>query len=399
MIESDSLSSAVNSTEPVVAREAVRRPLAGVRVVTLAEQYPGPFAGMVMSDLGADVIAIERPQGGDPSRQFPGLFDALNRGKRSVALDLKTRHGVAACRKLLQSADVILEGYRPGVLKRLGIDLAGGSGEFERAIRVSISGFGQTGPYRLRPGHDLSFQAMVGTLGSPQSPQMPELSLADLSSAMFAIVASLCGLVSRDATGEGGYYDVAMFDSLVALMTISIVPQANEEPAERLGLDPGYGIYETSDGRRIALSIAFEDHFWRALCQCVGLDAFAALTSHERNQRRDELSAALSKALGQRSLQHWEQTLHDAAIPFGAVNGTAELLLDPHFLVRNLVQSVESRGGVRNYLRQPLLVDGEPLGPTARAPELGEHTRAVLATLGLAEGLVDVCVADVLAHS
>ena len=141
------------------------RPLAGMRVVSMAEQYPGPYATMIMSDLGAEVVIVERPGTGDPARQFPPFFAALNRGKRSVAIDMKTSEGVAALRRLVANADIFLEGFRPGTADRLGIGWEELRAVNDALVYVSISGFGQDGPYRLRPAHDLSYQAAAGLLG------------------------------------------------------------------------------------------------------------------------------------------------------------------------------------------------------------------------------------------
>ena len=186
-------------------------PLAGVRVISLAQQYPGPFATMVLADLGADVVLVERPGTGDPARAFPGFFHALARGKRSVALDLKCDAGRAAMRQLIAGAGVLLEGFRPGTMTRLGLGPEVLLHDQPGLVYVSISGFGQTGPHRARPGHDLTYQAEAGMLYEhlPPSPppRAPALALGDLSAGMFAVQAVLLGLVGQSRTGRGGYYD------------------------------------------------------------------------------------------------------------------------------------------------------------------------------------------------
>lgn len=197
-------------------------PLEGYRVVSLAEQYRGPFARLLLSDLGADVVQVERPAGGDPARAFPWHFAALGRGKSSVVLDLKTDAGRTACRTLVDRADVLLEGFRPGVLARLGLDPA--------ELTATNPGLVDTG-----------------------TPAMPGLALADVAAGLFATVAALTGLAGRATSGRGGHYDVAMLDALMAFAATRLVPAANGTPPDTLGQDPGYGLFATADGRHAAL--------------------------------------------------------------------------------------------------------------------------------------------------
>jgi crotonobetainyl-CoA:carnitine CoA-transferase CaiB-like acyl-CoA transferase len=364
------------STEP--------RPLEGLRVVSLAEQYPGPFATLILGDLGADVIQVERPDGGDPSRAFPGFYAALNRGKRSVALDLKSSRGLVACRRLIHTADVLIEGFRPGVMARLGLCPADLLASHGTLVYVSISGFGQAGPLRDHPAHDLTFQALAGLLDSPaDAPVVPALSLADLCSGVFAAIAALTGLAGRQRSGHGGHFDVAMFDSLITFMTSRLGPLLNGQPPDTLGLDPGYGLYPTADRRWISLSIAFEDHFWRALCDVLGLAQFRDLTAAQRVEQRTALHAALGNRIAAEPAAFWDAALTAAKIPYGPVLQLDQLIDNPNVAARHLVQSVGTAHGHQLFVRQPIIVDGAPLGPRTGTPELGEHTQAVLAECGL----------------
>ncbi|TCK27541.1 CaiB/BaiF CoA transferase family protein [Pseudonocardia endophytica] len=352
-------------------------PLQGYRVVSLAEQYPGPFATMLLADLGADVVQVERPAGGDPARAFPGHFAALGRGKRSVALDLKTEGGRIACRALVDRADVLLEGFRPGVLARLGLDPAELTVANPGLVVVSISGFGQDGPHRDRPAHDLTFQALAGLL-DPAAPAMPGMALADVASGLFAAVAALSGLAGRGTSGRGGHYDVAMLDSLLAVAATRLVPAANGMPPDELGEDPGYGLFATSDGRWISLSIAFEDHFWHDLCVALDLPDLADVPGAERIARRAELRGRLGDRFATYDLAHWEIAL--AGVPcVAAVRGPAEVLDDPQLADRGLL----ARVGGEVFLRQPLVVDGDLPGPERGVPGLGEHTDEVLREAGI----------------
>lgn len=359
------------------------RPLEGYLVVSLAEQYPGPFATLILGDLGADVVQVERPSGGDPSRIFPGHYAALNRGKRSVALDLKTSEGLEACRALIARADALVEGFRPGVLSRLGLSPSELIRDHPGLVVVSVSGFGQDGPYRDRPAHDLSFQAVAGLLDA-DAPVMPPVALADVAAGLFAAIATLTGLAGRAASGHGGHYDVGMFDALVSFVVTRLVPTANGMPADTLGQDPGYGLFATADGRWISLSIAFEDHFWRALCAELRLEALADVPGPDRVARRDEIRAALSRRIAAEPLTHWERVLPSAGIAYGAVQDLAGLVADPHLQSRDLLQAV----GDRRYLRQPLVIDGTAPGPRTAVPGLGEHTEEVLREAGVPDATV-----------
>jgi crotonobetainyl-CoA:carnitine CoA-transferase CaiB-like acyl-CoA transferase len=361
------------------------RPLAGLQVLSLAEQYPGPFASLLLADLGADVLLVERPDGGDPSRRYAAFFAALNRGKRSVALDLKQPGALAACRSLVARSDVLLEGFRPGVMRRLGLGHEELRREHPGLIYVSISGFGQDGPYRDRPAHDLSYQAMAGLLqrhDPAAAAEPPMLSLADLTAGLFGAIAVLTGLAGRASTGQGGYYDVSMFDAVVSLLTTKLVPLLNGAVGDEVAQDPAYGLFATRDGRLLSLSVSFEDHFWRRLCEHTGLPELAGLTADERTARRTELREVLARVLAGRTLAEWEAAFEDADLPFGAVRSVESLSDDVQVVARGLLQDVTDACGTNRYLRQPLTVDGTRPGPRGGVPLLGEHTVGVLADAG-----------------
>jgi crotonobetainyl-CoA:carnitine CoA-transferase CaiB-like acyl-CoA transferase len=347
------------------------RPLEGYRVVSLAEQYPGPFATVLLADLGADVVQVERPDGGDPARVFPGHFAAVGRGKRSVALDLKTPAGRAACRALVDRADVLLEGFRPGVLARLGLDPAELTAAHPELVVVSISGFGQDGPHRDRPAHDLSFQALAGLLDAG-APEVPGVALADVVSGLVAALAALAGLAGRATGGRGGHHDVAMLDALLAVAAPRLQPALDGTPPDTLGEDPGYGLFATADGRWLSLSIAFEDHFWRALCAALDLPELAGVTGPDRVARRHELRGRVAGRIAEHDLAHWEDAL--GGVPAAPVRTPAEVLDDPHVAARGLLSRVDGR----TFVRQPVTVDGHGPGPVRGVPGLGEHTAEVL---------------------
>ena len=373
-------------------------PLDQVRVLSLAEQYPGPYATALLADLGADVVQVERPAGGDPTRAFPAFHESLARGKRSVALDLKAPAGRDAFLALVSTADVLLEGYRPGTMQRLGLDQPTLAAAHPGLVYVSISGFGQDGPYRDLPGHDLTYQALAGTLydqlaaGDP--PQPTALELGDLTAGLLAVQAVLLGLVQRQRTGRGPHVDVSMFDGLVALLAAHLGPQLNHRASPGFPHEPGYAVFRTADGRALALGVAHEDHFWRALCQVLGLDQEFGLTSHERMADHARLRGLIAGRIATESCAHWAARLTTAGVPHGPVHDLPAVPDDPHVVARRLLATVTTpEGGSRRFVRQPLTVDGIGWGPRVGAPRLGQHTTDVLRQAGLAQADVDALLA------
>lgn len=364
--------------------------LPGIRIVSLAQQYPGPYCTMLLADLGADVILVEQPGRGDPARGAGGLspfFSALNRGKRSLTLDLKHEQGRALCWELLESADVLVEGFRPGVMERLGFGREEVLERLPRLVYCSISGYGQDGPYRSRSGHDLSYQALAGLLarsldGDATAYQSP-LAVGDLSSAMFATVAIVGALLHREREGGGQYIDVSMTDGLVSWMGTALEPVLNGvERGEGGGGEPAYGTFRCGDGRYLTLSIAHEDHFWRSLCEQIHRPDLAGLRGPERRKRRDELRAVIAAALETAPRDHWVEALAAANVAAAPVLSLAEVVEDPHLRARGMFVADGPSADAHWYVANPLKFSGAPTVPPSPAPALGEHTDAILRELG-----------------
>jgi crotonobetainyl-CoA:carnitine CoA-transferase CaiB-like acyl-CoA transferase len=358
-------------------------PLVGLRIVSLAEQYPGPYATLLMADLGAEVILVERPQGGDPARQFESFHAALNRNKRAVAIDLKDDAGREALRGLIRSADVLLEGFRPGTMARLGFGYDDCARLNPALVYVSISGFGQVGPYRDRPAHDISYQAIAGLLFRQARSGVPEpagdLAIGDLSSAMFATVGTLAALHERARTGRGQHVDVSMTDGLVSWMTVMVGPTLNGTAPADIGAEPGYGAFRCADGRLLTLSIAHEDWFWRPLCGLLGMPDAAGLGHDARIAQADALQARIAAAIAAAPRDDWARRLDAAAIPWGPVNDFDEVAADPHFRARGMFRAVPARdGGERWHVAQPLVFSGLHPGPLTDTPALGEGNAELL---------------------
>ena len=357
---------------------AERKPgaLDGLKIVSMAEQYPGPFCTLTLSDMGADVIQVERP-GGDPSRFLPSFYEGLNRNKRSVTLDAREPAQKADLLRLIERADVFLEGFRPGKLAKLGLGYDDLNALNRRLIYVSISGFGQNGPYRMRPAHDLSFQGIGGALGERISGAVgglpPAVLLGDSVSALYALTGVLSALLARERTGQGTHVDIAMSDAVLALQTPFIAADAIEE-ASLPQRDPGYALYETSDGRWLTTSVAHEDAYWDQLCRDVGLTEGIGLTRPERVARRDELIAKIDARICEKPFAHWEAVFEASGQMWGPALRREELAEDPQFRTRGLFDHVTRKDEtVQPVLRQPVKFSAYDNVPLQRAPGVGEH--------------------------
>lgn len=362
--------------------------LYGVRVLDLTRLAPGPFASQILAELGAEVIKIEEPRRGDPLRAMAPvnaegvqpLFAMLNRNKRSMTLNLKTPEGKAIAQQLAAKVDVLLEGFRPGVMERLGLDYDTLAEVNPGLVYVSISGYGQTGPYKSRAGHDLNYAALGGftslTGGWEGPPGMSGVPIADMVSGLWAVLGTLAALWRRVSSGHGQYVDVGMLDSVVALLGMPLAERLARGRLPEWGetfLTGGracYNLYRTSDGGYMALG-ALESRFWRAFCEAVGHPEWIA---RHGDPDQTGLIAELVALFGERTTAHWTEL-------FATHDCCCEPVLD---LERMLTHpQVVARGSVRNgYVASPLVRGA--LSP-ASAPALGEHTAQILASLGLSE--------------
>ncbi len=363
--------------------------LQGLTVVDMTVNVPGPFCSTILADLGARVIKVEPPSG-DPLRQSPGMWSGINRGKRSIALDLKTSRGREVLCRLARGSDVVLEGWRPGVAGRLGADYETLSAGNPGLVYCSISGFGQEGPWRDRPAHDVNFAALAGHLSAQmqisERPWLPPILISDLASGLYAAVAVLAAVVGRHATGTGKYIDLSMADSTLALLAPEIGRLGTGEAAGRPNVTfiPHYGLFQCSDGHWFSLGIVDEDHFWRRFCESSGLDEVAGLTFAERVERGESLTRAVQEAFLSRTSREWEEALEAADVPAARVTSLADLVDSVHF--RSSGMFVDK--GLQRFLAQPFKVSGESVGPTDGPPGPGEHTEALLAELGYDSGQI-----------
>ena len=368
------------------------RALTDCLVVELTTQLPGPYCAMLLADLGARVIKVE-PPGGDPLRGFPPAFASVNRGKRNIVIDLKKDAGRAVMSRLIGRADVVLEGFRPGVAERLGVDYPAVKNLNPSVVYCAISGFGQDGPYRDRAGHDINYLAIGGLLGRGDPPAVPPVLISDLSSGLYGALAVSAALMRRAATGEGCFIDLSMTDCILSWMALDISTAAQDPDAARgpfLGNIPHYGIYETSDGRHISLGIVHEDHFWTRFCDAVGLEEWRDWPSKKRLERETEIREKLRAVFAMASCREWDRRLRDADVPCAPIYNLDELPDDPYIQYRNpfyhLVASDRSESRqVKAPYRTDSAVAEDPLPP----PVMGEHTRTVLSASGYDDDEID----------
>lgn len=354
--------------------------LHGLRVLDLSLWQPGHYASQLLADLGAEVIKVE-PPGGDRMRPMVDRFVNFNGRKSSVVLNLKLESDREAFLGLVRGAEVVLEGFRPGVMDRLGIGFAALRAVNPSIVLCSISGFGQDGPLSGVPGHDANYQAYAGamTVRAGHEPVPSALLIADQSSGLAAAFAILAAVVGARRTGEAEHVDVSMTDLLATWVApLGPVDERREESAATPGhQSPGMGTYATADGQWVVLGVFSEDHFWRELCLALGLDAFADLSTAERSDRHDEVRPLLAAAISDFTQQDLLTLLNARAVPVAPVRTKAQMLQEEHFRVRGIL--VEGPDGFRS-LGHPIRFREHPALPPGAPPDLPAHASSDVAS-------------------
>lgn len=361
------------------------KPLQGIRVLDLGEQLPGPYAALIMSDLGAEIIKVERPSGDIVRTTFPGIFQIANRDKKSICIDLKNEAGLETFLKLVETADVLIEGFRPGIADKLGIGHSALARINARLIYLSMSGYGQSGPYRNVPGHDINYMAASGALslcGAPDGPASYAVAfpIADVSASMAGVISVLAALRSRDATGKGQFIDIAIADCLLPMVAARYGTLQSAGSLSRRDIlnRPGNGVYTTADGKQIALG-AVEDHFWRALVTALEMPELAEGPYHrfaDRLKHADFLQERLVQAIGRRNLDELLGDFAGRDIPLSLVSELGDIDGHPQLKARNLFVEVEGFSHLR-FPGLPQLDNNVPCKP----PSLGQHTNEILEEL------------------
>lgn len=383
------------------------KPLAGIRVIEMANFIAGPLCGTLLGDMGADVVKIE-PLKGEMGRQTPPIrngesvsFAALNRNKRSLALDLKRPEACEVLLKLAAKSDVLLEANRPGVMDKLGLGPSHVKAINPRIVYTSVSGFGQTGPDRRRAGVNLIIEAFAGVLsvtGEPgKMPFRPGVQTADVFGAMFATYATLSGLLGAARHGEGRVADVSLVEASIATAAWEAAEyletgQVPQSMGNRHRLTAPYQLFETSDRRYVAIGTP-NDMLFAKFMHVIGLGAEAAdprfATYAERKFNEDALLVIVEPAIRKRRSDDLERTLMEVGVPCARLNNFKEVFEHPQLTARKMVEEVEHpRLGKMRVARNPILFDHDGPEIERPCPMLGEHSEEILRELGYAPAAI-----------
>ncbi len=383
---------------------AAAPPLEGLTVLDLSTQLSGPYCSMLLGDLGADVIKVERPGQGDDARAFPPFvngesapFMTFNRNKRSLTLDLKQPAGREICLRLAARADVFLENFRAGAAERLGLGYTRVSTVNPRIVYCSISGFGQTGPYRERGGFDLIAQGMSGLMSITGEEDGPPLRvpipLTDLGAGMFGAIGILAALAAREKSGRGQWVDTSLLETPIAWSVYEAAGYfATGEVPPRLGAghraSAPYQPFRTKDGW-LNLGAAGQQ-FWPKICEVLDLPDLSKdprfATNAERVKHRKELAALLQRRFDRETTAHWLSRLEAEGVPAGPILTYDQVFADPQVRHREMVVEVDHPvAGQSRVLGVPIKFTESPAGIRRAAPTLGQHTPEILKTLGYSD--------------
>ena len=364
--------------------------LSGITVIDLSRLLPGPYCSMILADHGARVISIE-------SRQFiaDGLFfNTINRNKEHISLNLKTVEGKRIFFRLIEKADVLLEGFRPGVVDRLGVDYQRVCEVNPKIIYCAITGYGQNGPFRDRVGHDVNYLSYAGVLnliGEPdRPPSIPGIQIADIAGGgMNAAIGILLALFAREKTGKGQYIDISMTDGMVAFLPIALYFQqlSGKDPARADALLSHryacYNTYESADGRFLSIG-AVENRFWKRLCDHLGVAEYAVLQYDDRH--RKEILDFMRTTFKSKTLDEWDAELAHLEICWGRVQTFSEMFDDPLFREREMILQLEGKSGVTQpAIGVPVKLSDTPGSVRSAAVDFGESTTSILEELGYTE--------------
>src|SRR5262245_394266 len=386
------------------------RPLDGIRILDLTRLLPGAVATMMLGDFGADVIKIEAPGIGDPARHSRagikepgGYFFATNRNKRSLTLNLKHPAGREIFLKLAERADVVVEGFRPGVMDRLGIGYEKLKEINSRLIYCAITGYGQDGPYREKAGHDINYISIAGLLGvngmKEGPPVLPAGQIADIAGgSMHAVIGILLALQTQQRTGTGQMVDVSMMDGTLAMMFVpfaSFLANGREPERGGEGLSGRYAcyqVYETGDGYYLSLG-ALEPKFWEGACRVLGREDFIDLQFND--SRQGEIIETLKVTFKSKTKDQWLAAFEAVDTCIMPVKSLAEMFDDPQVRHRGLIGEIEHP--VEGRLKQiapTVKLSTTPGDMRTPPPHLGEHTREILASLGYTVEKIDSLARD-----
>lgn len=382
-------------------------PLKGIRVIELARILAGPWAGQLLADLGADVIKVESPQGGDDTRKWgppfvmshdgenlsAAYYHSCNRGKRSIAIDFATPEGAETVRELVKSADVLIENFKLGGLKKYGLDYESLKAINPRLVYCSITGFGQDGPYAPRPGYDFIIQGMAGMMsitGEPgREPQKAGVAIADIFTGLYSVIAIQAALRHAEQTGQGQHIDMALFDSQISVLGNQNLNYlvSGKSPVQmgnaHMNIAP-YEVLPVKDGH-IILAVGNDGQF-RRFCEVIGLPELPSdpdfATNPARVANRDRLREQLVAQLARLERAPLLADLEKAGVPASPINTIGQMFEDPQAIARGMRLDLDDgHGNKLPSVRAPMLMSETPLTYDRPSPRLGEHTEEILAEL------------------
>jgi len=380
--------------------------LSGLRVLDASRLLPAALCTQMLADLGADVLKVEEPGRGDYQRSFPpmarhdsGTFLLCNRNKKSMTLNLKDQRGKEIFKDLARSSDILVEGFRPGVMERLGLDYQTMRDVNPRLVYCSVSGYGQTGPYRLAAGHDLNYMGIAGSLPlfakTPGQPLVPGLLVADIGGgSLMAVYGILAAILARHQTGQGQHVDVSMMDGAMAFLAYHAAEPlfGNHDPQggeyRNAGGAACYNIYTCRDGGQVTLG-ALEQHFWHRFCDAAGCPDLKEEQFPE-GAAREEQFTKVRAIFVQRTRAEWMDIFAANDIPAGPVNTIREAFHDPQVKAREMLVHIDHpTEGRIPQLGFPVKFSHTPGQMRLPPPRLGEHTSEVLQALGLSSAEID----------
>ncbi len=368
--------------------------LSGITVLDLSRLLPGPFASMILADHGARVICVE-------DRRFAGEAlknNTVNRGKQHMSINLKSGQGKEIFFQLVKSADVVLEGFRPGVTARLGVDYETVSSVNPKIVYCSITGYGQSGPYSGYVGHDANYLSIAGVLDligqADGPPVIPGIQIADMAGGgMNAVIGIMLALYSREKTGSGQYIDISMTDGSMSLLSLAVsLQQISSRPVKRGDSHLAhryacYNVYETADGRYLSIG-AVENRFWKNLCDYFGVPQYTPLQYDD--DRREEIIDFFRQKFKSQPLSHWKEALEGLEICWAPVHTLSEALQDPCFDHREMVVDLQGKNGQSlTALGAPVKLSATPPEVSGMPPEFSQDTQAILKELGYGDDEID----------
>jgi len=377
------------------------KPLTNVKVLDLSRVLAGPFCTMILADLGAEILKVEIPDSGDDSRGFGPFLDgkslyflSINRGKESLALNLKTEEGKAILKELVQKVDILVENFRPGTMEKLGLGYETLKAVNPKIIYAAVSGFGHTGPDSLKPAYDILAQAMGGIMSITGWPDTPPtrvgMSLGDITAALYAAIGIAAALYQRSITGEGQKIDVAMLDCQLAILEnalarFQVTGQSPQPIGNRHPTISPFQAFKAKD-KHFVIAIG-NDALWKRFCEAVQrtdlIDAPDFADNHQRTENIDKLAAVLADILQAKTAAQWIDILEQASVPCGPINDIGEVMQNRQILARNMIVDVaDPMIGTVKVAGNPIKMTSIPEEPTrSPAPDVGEHSEKILTEL------------------